>query len=497
MFQMLRQGLIVLSGALLLSGCAHTLFAPGSTEGGTQTAVTTLDMLIPPEWQTETSEVLPGIPSWQALDDPVLQEIIAQGLRGNLSIEAALLRLESALVGLEQAETVLRPRFSLGRGSASVTQSREGDPFDSYSFGGSAQYQVDLWGRIRNNVTQSGLSVEQQQIQNESLRISTAQVIANVYIDLRVRDEVIRLQEQQIEIQREQLRLSNVRLEAGAITRLSVDQIRVSIQRLLGTLEASRARRADLERRLALLLGLPPHEFTLEPRPFRTFALPRLMPHTPADVLIKRPDIRIAECSIIRAGLSLDTARKAWLPSLGLSGSATQSSISLLDFVSTDAISASIGAAMSILLYDNGDRTRSITQAELSERQSIVGYQQTVLAALEDVEQILTRQSQNIRQIEIQRLQEEAQQRVTRITQAQYDTGAASAFDLIREQSNGLSARQNRVLNWSEGVKVHIAALGALAVDPLVSAGLSNVADIGSICMDTASLEHAHNVTTQ
>lgn len=494
---MFRQGLIILSGALLLSACAHTLFVPGSTEVGAETAATTLATLTPPEWQTQTADALPGVPKWASLNDPVLQDLIEQGLSSNLSIEASLLRLESALVGFVQAKTALRPRYSIGRGSASVTQSRDGDPFDSYSFGESVQYQVDLWGRVRNNVTQSGLSVEQQQIQNEALRITTAQAIANVYIDLRVRDEVIRLQEQQIEIQREQLRLSNVRLEAGAITRLSVDQIRVSIQRLLGALEASRARRADLERRLALLLGLPPHEFNLDPRPFRTFALPRLMPHVPADVLIRRPDIRIAECSIIRANLSLDTARKAWLPSLGLSGSATQSSVSLLDLVGTDAISASIGAAMSVLLYDNGDRARSITQAELSERQSVVGYQQTVLAALEDVEQILTRQSQNIRQIEIQRLQEEAQQRVTGITQAQYDTGAASAFDLIREQSNGLNARQNRVLDWSEGVKVYIAALGALAVDPLVSAGVSNVGDIESICMDEASLEHAHRVTTR
>lgn len=482
MFLMRRRHLTILAGALLLSGCAHTLFLPGGDGTGPETAATTLATLTPPEWQTETPKALPGIPTWQALDDPILQGLIAQGLSGNLSIEAALLRLESAVIGLEQAETALRPRFTLGRGTANVTQSREGDPFESYSFGGSAQYQVDLWGRIRNNVTQSSLSLEQQKIQNETLRITTAQAIANIYIDLRVRDEVIRLQEQQIEIQREQLRLSSVRLEAGAITRLSVDQIRVSIQRLLGTLEASRARRADLERRLALLLGLPPHEFALKPRSFRTFPLPRLMPSAPADVLIRRPDIRNAECNIIRAGLSLDTARKAWLPSLGLSGSATQSSTSLLDLVSTDAISASIGAAMSVLLYDNGDRARTITQAELSERQTVIGYQQTVLAALEDVEQILTRQSQNIRQIEIQRLQEDAQQRVTRITQAQYDTGAASAFDLIREQSNGLNARQNRVLDWSEGVKVHIAALGALAVDPMPQEEVSNAEGVGTLC---------------
>lgn len=478
-----------LVAVVLLSGCAHNSLLQGSSRIGADVAAAKLTQLTPPEWQSETPDILPNTPTWQALDDPILQDMIAQGLSGNLSIEASLLRLESALIGLEQSETALSPRFSLGRGSASVTQSRNGGPFDSYSFGGSAQYQVDIWGRIKNNVTQSALSVEQQKIQNEVLRISTAQAIANIYIDLRVRDEVIRLQEQQIEIQREQLRLSEVRLEAGAITRLSVDQIRVSIQRLLGTLEASRVRRDDLERRLALLLGLPPHEFSLEPRSFQTFDLPRLMPDAPANVLIGRPDIRAAECNVVRAGLSLDNARKVWLPTLGLSGSATQSSTSLFDLLTTDGISASIGAAMSVLLFDNGDRDRNIAQVEIAERQTLISYQQTVLAALEDVEQILTRQSQNMRQIEIQRLQEEAQQRVTRITQAQYDTGAASAFDLIREQSNGLNSRQSRVLDWSEGVKVYISALGALAVDPLPSADASTSMLNSMICKNSADSE--------
>jgi outer membrane protein TolC len=94
-----------------------------------------------------------------------------------------------------------------------------------------------------------------------------------------------------------------------------------------------------------------------------------------------------------------------------------------------------------------------------------------------------------MRQIEIQRLQEEAQQRVTCITQAQYDTGAASAFDLIREQSNGLNSRQSRVLDWSEGVKVYISALGALAVDPLPSADASTSMLNGMICKNSADSE--------
>ncbi len=460
---------------LFLSVClAASLTACAHIKGYDSDAVVAFDKtalqgrVVPDVWQTRSAAEFPTAIQWADLNDPILLDLIETGLQNNLTLESAYLSLESAEISLEQAETRLRPIFDLGSGNASLSQGREGGLNESYSFGGNASYQVDLWGRIRNSVARSELGLLGQETTLRSLRISQSQAIARTYIDIRVQDELMRLQEAQINIQREQLRLSQARLQAGAITRLRVDQINVDIQRLLSSLESQKARRLNLERALAILLGLPPQDFKLEAIPFEFVAIPRLGPEAPINVLLRRPDIEQAEQRLLSSQLSLEDARNAWLPSLALGARSSQSAFSLENFLTTDAIAASISAGLSVLLYDNGDRRRQVSQSVIAEEQAIVNYERSILSALNDVETVLVRQSENLRQIEIQALQQEAQERVTKITQAEYDTGAADAFDLIREQRNALITRQTRVQNWATGMNTALSALGALGVDPIM-----------------------------
>ncbi len=455
-----------LIGAIWFSGCATIKGYDSENAVASINSDRIHEALIPDAWQTNSENVFSNVLRWDDLQDPVLLALISRGLENNLTLESAYLSLESAEISLEQAQTRLRPIFDLGSGSVSLSQARQGSLNESYAFGGSASYQVDLWGRIRNSVTRAELSVLGQETVLRSLRISQSQAIARTYIDIRVQDELMRLQEEQIRIQREQLRLSQARLQAGAITRLRVDQINVDIQRLLSSLESQRARRLNLERSLAILLGLPPQDFSLGAVPFDFTEIPRLTPDAPLDILIRRPDIEQAEQRLQTTQLSLDDARKAWLPSLSVGARASQSALTLEDFLTTDGITASISAGLSVLLYDNGDRRRQISQSLIAQDQAVVNYERVILAALNDVETVLVRQSENLRQIDIQALQQEAQERVTRITQAEYDTGAADAFDLIREQRNALITRQTRVQNWAAGMNTALAALGTLGVDP-------------------------------
>jgi NodT family efflux transporter outer membrane factor (OMF) lipoprotein len=459
--------LFICSGlALALVACTH-IKGYDADDILTVDQADLLERVVPDQWQTQTEAAFANAIHWRDLRDPILLGLIETALQNNLTLESAYLSLESAEISLEQAQTRLRPIFDLGSGNVGLSQGRRGGLNETYSFGGSASYQVDLWGRIRNSVSRAELNLLGQETTLRSIRISQSQAVARTYIDIRVQDELIRLQEEQIRIQREQLRLSQARLQAGAITRLRVDQINVDIQRLLSSLESQKARRLNLERALALLLGLPPQDFALIPEPFVFTEIPRLMPDAPIDLLLRRPDIEQAEQRLLSSQLLLEDARNAWLPSVSLGARASQSAVTLGDFLTVDGIAASISAGLSILLYDNGDRQRQTSQSVIAQEQAILSYERALLSALNDIEAVLVRQSENLRQIEIQSLQQEAQERVTRITQAEYDTGAADAFDLIREQRNALITRQTRVQNWATGMNTALSALGALGIDPI------------------------------
>lgn len=462
-----RLVLITAITALSLTACAHISdnFKPEDVDHYSDFDAINMS-IIRDEWQTQAESDFEIDIDWTDLGDPVLLELIQRGLENSLTLESALLSLRSAQISLEQAETQRNPILSLGSGNASVTQSRRGSPVDRYSLGASATYTVDLWGLVDNNITRNELSLADRETALRAARIDTAQLIAQTYFDIRVQDEFIRLQQEQINIQNEQLRLSQVRLKAGTITRLGVDQLSVSLSGLESSLENFKTIRANQVRSLAILLGEPPQNFSLAPIPFVFWDVPRLKPATPAQVMLGRPDIERAERSIAAANINLDSARKAWLPSLTVSANSSTGGPSITDLLSTDALAASISAGFSVLLYNNGNRKRSLEQSEIMRQQTLISYERTLLGALESIERLLAQQAENIRQGELLTLRQEAQDRVTKITQVRYDTGAASAFDLITEQNTALGVRRSRVSTWLNGMRTSISMLSNLGIDP-------------------------------
>ncbi|PHR56308.1 MAG: hypothetical protein COA43_14210 [Robiginitomaculum sp.] len=458
--------LSVLVCSSLMSGCAHITGEKGLLIIENPANVLDVNQSIPPNWQEGFNADLPKTLLWSDFNDPVLQGLIKTGLTNNLTLKSVALNLQSALITLESVNASTKPNLSLGSGNVGLSQGRRGGVNQSYSLRASGSYQFDLWGRLKNSMEQTELALGNSETAIRAARITVAQTITQLYLDIRVQDEFIRLQNQQIEIQQEQLRLSEVRLKAGAITRLNVDQIDVNIQRLRSRLNDLHTSRVNLQRSLSIVLGQSSQRFELPETNFSFVDILRLQPSSPLEVIFNRPDIERAERAILRADISLDTARKAWLPSLSLSSGAELSGTSISKFLTLDALSASIGESLSILLYDNGNRRRSISRSVLAREQAVLAYEKSILASLQDIERVLGQQSKNIRQIEIQELQQESQDRVTRIIQAQYDTGVASAFDLIREQSNALNARQSRITNWRSGMQSSISILVALGIEP-------------------------------
>ncbi len=407
--------------------------------------------------------------AWTFFSDPVLDGLIEEALRNSLAIRSQRLSLESTQIQLEASRRRLFPSLGLSGPNAGISRARNGTTQESYGFSGSASYEVDLWGNVDNAVSQQYLSVENARETLQTVRISTAAQVARAYFSLRRQDEVIRLQQEQLKILREQRRLTEVNFTVGEVTREPLDQLDVRIETLLSNIESAKVARQITDQSLANLLGVSAGQFSLPAVAFKFTTIPRIDPDAPAELLRRRPDIRIAERVVVGADLSLETARNAWLPNLGLSagGSSSVSSTgSLGDLFSGDSIAANVAASLTTLLYDNGARDRARRQSDLNREQAILSYRRVVLNALSDVENALNEQRDNISQIEIQRRQQEAQERVTNSVQIRYQTGDASAFDLIREQQNILNVRQRRVGNWQAGMSATISLLQALGADP-------------------------------
>ncbi|MEO1247607.1 MAG: TolC family protein [Pseudomonadota bacterium] len=407
--------------------------------------------------------------AWDSFADPVLTELIAEGLRSNLPLEQQRLSVEATRINLEAARTRLFPLFTLTGPNASVSRSRDASTVQTYAFSGTASYEVDLWREVGNDVERQMLAVTNSEDGLQSARISIAAQVARFYFSIRQQDEAIRLQQEQLGILGEQRRLTEVNFRAGTITRQPLDQLDVRIETLRSNIERARIVRQSTLQSLAAVLGKPVQQFSLPALAFVETRIPRLDPAAPAELLRNRPDLRIAERAIRSANLSVENARAAWLPRLTASASGSSSSGSLSDLLSGDSLASNIGASLGTLLFDNGFRDRSIRQSELFREQAILAYENSIIRALSDIENALNDQYENTLQIEIQQRQAAAQARVTETTRILYQTGDATAFDLIREQQNLLQVQQRRVNNWRDGMFASISILQALGVDPLES----------------------------
>lgn len=420
---------------------------------------------IPQAWREQTAAEFSSNLNWGGLDDPILQGLITQGLANNLNMKNAYLSQEQALISLESVRQGQKINYNIG-GNSGLSVSNGRRVADSYSLSASASYEVDFWNRIKAGVERQELSVYSSEANLKTLRISTAANIASLYFSLRVQDEILKLRRKNLKTFERQRELQAVRFGAGAITRLGIDQLDATIQRLKSGIEDFLARRQQTEQSLAVLLGLTPQTFRLDTRPIDMFTIPRLTPDTPSSVLFSRPDIQNAERAIEQAYLSLHVARTAFLPTFSLSGNAGTASGDLLDFLSLGTITRSAVASVRHTFLENGNRKRQVQVNEISIERSLNTYQNTILSALSDVESALIQQGNNIRQIEILKSQAEAQDRATKLTEILYQSGSGDAFDFIREQQSRLSLQEREISNWQRGINTSISLLRALGVDP-------------------------------
>ena len=449
-----HSGTFVSCAALLLAGCVSAPIQNG------------IDIDIPSAWSEDIPDTARADISWLSFDDPFLHELIAIGLERNPSLQSTQLSLEAALIGVETSEARRGVVTSASGPAIDIREGKRRDLTGAMSLSGAASYEIDLWGRLATEVEIRELGVASAQEAIRTAQISLAAEITQTYFNLRIDDAVLELQLAQLELTRRQRDVAQVRYNAGVRTRLSVTQFDVEIQNLLSSIETTQASRKQSEQRLALLLGESPQNFSIESAPLKLFPLPRVSPETPIGALAARPDIRLAEQSLLRSNLSVLQARRAFLPSASIGTSSSLSS-DLADLLANPVNTWSVFASLSHTLLDNGARDRSLRSQMIAAEQSLLGYHGAILSALQDIESALVAQNSNIRRIEIQTLQLEQQEDIARQTEAQFEAGVLSADDLIREQRIALNLREQELRNWRAGIDTTIRLLRGMGIDPV------------------------------
>ncbi len=314
-------------------------------------------------------------PWWEVFADPKLNDLEAR-------LDAANPDLQAAVAPFEQARAVARQDISnefptLGLG-VSATRARSSGtaplgnlvgnvPVTSNDFLATLNlnWEIDLFGRLRNAAAAARAQAQSSEADAAAVALSLQAELASEYFSLRGDDTTIALLADTIKVYDRAYELTSNRYQEGIAAATDVDQADTLRQNARAQLASVRRERAQLEHAIAVLLGVMPSTFALEPAQLAS-SVPALDSGLPSALLQRRPDVARAERAVAAANAQIGVARAAWFPVFTLTGQGGFQSINSSQWFKAPSRLWSLGPSAAVPLLDFGARSAVNQQARAS-----------------------------------------------------------------------------------------------------------------------------------
>lgn len=374
-----------------LTAVAGTAFLTACSVGPDYRPATPTDLAVPAAYGDGREAALDPAELaswWKRFNDPLLDEFVARTVLANLDIEQARARLGQAREASIQAGADLLPTASAS-GRAGRNVDSRGPDSSSYSLGIDADWQLDLFGGGRRAVEAARADEAASGYDLASARIAIIAELVTNYIQLRLAQQQLRIAEDTLRYQRDNYDIARWRVQAGLASSLDEEQARTQLAQTEASLPEFRTSIRGALNRIAVLTAQAPGSATASLEPIAPIPVPPLHIAVgfPADTLRQRPDIRSAERSLAAATARVGVAQAQLLPSLSLNGSLGTSALTTGGLF--DAITGSLFAGISQILFDGGARASQVRVQKAVVDGAYAAYRQTILTSLEDVENAL------------------------------------------------------------------------------------------------------------
>ena len=352
----------------------------------------------PPGWKLGTPG--DGIPKgawWSIYHDPVLDGLETQVALSNQNIKSFEAQYRSAEAIVDEARSQEYPTVGV---SAGVTRSRGGTGSTGtgtggggartqYTAEGTASWDLDLWGRIRRQVESDKASAAVSAADLANATLSAQETLATDYFQLRGQDALTRLLADTVKADQEALRITQNQYDAGTAAPSDVATAQTQLAGAQAQLIAAGVTRQQFEHAIAVLTGVPPSALTLPPGALAT-DVPVAPPGLPSALLERRPDIAAAERTMAEENALIGVAVAAYYPDISLSADYGFEGNPIGKLFRAANRIWSLGASASETLFDGGERSAAIRQAQATYDSSVATYRQTVLTAFQQVEDELS-----------------------------------------------------------------------------------------------------------
>ena len=332
---------------------------------------------------------------WRLYGDDTLDGLVRTALTQNTDVALAAARIEEAEALLREAGAVLLPELDVTaaatrrRSSARVATPTAATISNDFQIGTSTRFELDFWGRLRRLREAARALYLGTRYARDVVALSLAAETAKSYFALRSLDAQIAVSEEILQVAEESLEIVRARARAGVATDLEVSQAAANRAQLAAQTEELKRLRAVSLHLLGVLTGRL--DLTLAAGDLNALPTPPLPPAgLPSNLLERRPDVRVAEATLMSASAQIGVARAERFPTFSLTAAAgVQSAESSTLFASgSDTWSVGVGVLGPVL--DWGRYRARSEQAEARARQAAAEYQRAVQTAFRETSDALS-----------------------------------------------------------------------------------------------------------
>lgn len=390
---------------------------------------------------TQAYDSIAAVKWFELYQDTVLQRLIRVTLDSNRNLLLAANRVEESreIAGIVKAN--LYPSFgyqlSAGGGQAGQEALKVAGGIDKGAIRTYAtlNWEIDLWGKIRSS-NQAAYNTYLADIETRNaLVVSLVAEVSQLYFLLRDLDNRLAIAERTLAARKDGTRIISERFAKGYVS--EVDKLQAEQQEALAAVTIPNFRRQIIttENALRVLMGMGPGPINRGQSLYQQAVSPDIPAGLPSQLLERRPDIRAAEKRLEAQFNYIGVAKANLFPSLSLTGLLGFASPQLNTLLGSGGFVANGFAGIVGPIFQFGQNKRRIRVEEYRTKQLAAQYEQTVLTAFSEVDNALAQYRTYDEEHRIRVEQVRAARKALELTQAKYDFGYSSYYEVLIQQN--------------------------------------------------------------
>jgi multidrug efflux system outer membrane protein len=343
---------------------------------------------------------LADLPWWDLFEDRILKNLIQEALASNYDVKIAAARFQQARAQVGVARSAFYPQIGY---NFDVARSRNplaalGVPTDTtqdvttnfFFWGMSAQWELDIWGRIRRSNEAARANLLATEEARRGVLLSLVSEVAQAYFELLALDVSLQIARDSADAFQGTFNLFQDRLQFGVASQLETSRAEGALGGALANIPEIESQIVAKENQIAILLGREPAPIPRGAPMYAQPVAPEVPAGLPSTLLERRPDLRQVEQQLVRANAQVGVAKAEFLPKLNLTGILGTASPEISALTSGGSLVWAVAGGLAGPIFQGG-RILQNYRASLAERDmAVLQYQQAVITALQEVANDLT-----------------------------------------------------------------------------------------------------------